>query len=395
MENSLLEKNNVGHIDVIIFIHNINLRGGTEIMALNLMKAMISSGIECRILSLIPYDGDDENILSFHNSAVKRYRQTCESPIYKLFAPQKHLRLLKSLLESIVTAIRPKMLINFTYDLLPATPESDGAIGMCGIFHWSVLGYEQSIIGQINAKPFIWRYMSSVLFPRQIKEIRRCLHRLDRLIVLTQAGKQEAQSLADGINPEKIHVIPNFIPYDRPCQNISEQNNKVTIFVGRLSKEKGCYRLLDIWETVSQKNPDWHLNIYGEGKEQSGMEQIIKGKNLRNIHFCGFQQDMEKIYRNADILLCTSDSEGFGLVLVEAMYYGVIPFSFDCPVSPRELIADAGVVVNCYDCREYATAVNRLIAAPSRMKQLQSKAIKRASKFYQSTIVEQWKGLIG
>ena len=87
-------------------------------------------------------------------------------------------------------------------------------------------------------------------------------------------------------------------------------------------------------------------------------------------------------------------SEGFGLVLVEAMYYGVIPFSFDCPVSPRELINNAGVLVRCYDCQEYAHLVNDLIASPDRMKQLQFNAITQAIKFYQSTIIEQWKRLI-
>ena len=143
MENFLLEKNNLGCTDVIIFIHNINLRGGTEIMALNLMNAMNSSDLNCRILSLIPYKGNDEHILSFHQSAIKHYLQIAASPICKLFAPQKHLNILKNLLSGVLETIQPKLLINFTYDLLPATPENNGKTQMCGIFHWSVSGYEQ------------------------------------------------------------------------------------------------------------------------------------------------------------------------------------------------------------------------------------------------------------
>lgn len=394
MEDVLLEKSDHRHPDVIIFIHNINLCGGTEIMALNLMEAMNSSDLKCRILSLIPYKGDDENILSFHQSAVKPYLQIAKSPIYKLLAPQKHSHILKNLLSNVVETIQPKLLINFTYDLLPATPENNGKTQMCGIFHWSVYGYEQSIIKQIKHKPFFQRYLSSALFTYNTREIHHSLLRLDKLIVLTHAGKREALSLTPKICAKRIHVIPNFIPYDKPCQNISALNNKIAIFVGRLSNEKGCYRLLDIWEAISHKNPDWHLNIYGEGNEQRGMEYIIKQKKLPNIHFCGFQKDIANIYKNADILLCTSDSEGFGLVLVEAMYYGVIPFSFDCPVSPRELINNAGVLVRCYDCQEYAHLVNDLIASPDRMKQLQFNAITQAIKFYQSTIIEQWKRLI-
>lgn len=394
MENFLLEKNNLGCTDVVIFIHNINLRGGTEIMALNLMKAMNSSDLNCRILSLVPYNGNDENILSFHQSVIKQYQQIAASPICKLFAPQRHLSMLKNLLSRVSETIQPKLLINFTYDLLPATPENNGKTQMCGIFHWSVYGYEQSIIKQIRHKPFFLRYISSALFAYNTREIHHSLLRLDKLIVLTHAGEKEVLGLIPRICTERIHVIPNFIPYDKPCPKISTLNNKIALFVGRLSTEKGCYRLLDIWEEISHENPDWHLNIYGEGNERMGMECIIKQKKLPNIHFCGFQKNISNIYENADILLCTSDSEGFGLVLVEAMYYGVIPFSFDCPVSPRELIGNAGVLVKCYDCQEYARLVNNLIASPDRMKQLQLNAILQAMKFYKSTIIEQWRRLI-
>lgn len=394
MESSLLEKNNARNIDALIFIYNVNLRGGTEIMALNLMKAMNSLNLQCRILSLIPYQGKDENILSFRQFALSQYLQIAESQVYKLFAPLKSLHVLKSLLSSVVDMICPKVFINFTYDLLPATPKSNGITKMFGIFHWSVLGYEQSIIQRIRQKTFFHRCLSMALFTCKTREIHRCLQRLDNLIVLTQEGKKEALTLMPDIDSERIYVIPNFIPFDRLNSNVSSLNNKTAIFVGRLSLEKGCYRLLDVWEKISIENPNWQLKIYGEGNEQAGMERIIEQRQLANIHFCGFKENIDSIYRNADLLLCTSDSEGFGLVLIEAMYYGVIPFSFDCPVSPKEIIGNAGVLVKCYDCQEYAQLVNNLIASPVRMKKLQHNAIVQASKFYKSKIIEQWENLI-
>ena len=333
MESILLEKNNVRNVDVLIFIYNVNLRGGTEIMALNLMKAMNSSNMQCRILSLVPYQGNNENILSFRQFALNQYLQIAESQVCKLFVPLKSLHVLRRLLSNVVDMIHPKVFINFTYDLLPATPRCNGITKMYGIFHWSALGYEQSIIQRIKQKSFFYRYSSMALFICKTREIHRCLHHLDNLIVLTQEGKKEALSFLPDIDGERIYVIPNFIPFDRLNSNVSSLNNKTAIFVGRLSVEKGCYRLLDIWERISIENPNWQLKIYGEGNEQAGMERIIEQRKLANIHFCGFKENIDSIYRNADLLLCTSDSEGFGLVLIEAMYYGVIPFSFDCPVS--------------------------------------------------------------
>lgn len=394
MESILLEKNNVRNVDVLIFIYNVNLRGGTEIMALNLMKAMNSSNMQCRILSLVPYQGNNENILSFRQFALNQYLQIAESQVCKLFVPLKSLHVLRRLLSNVVDMIHPKVFINFTYDLLPATPRCNGITKMYGIFHWSALGYEQSIIQRIKQKSFFYRYSSMALFICKTREIHRCLHHLDNLIVLTQEGKKEALSFLPDIDGERIYVIPNFIPFDRLNSNVSSLNNKTAIFVGRLSVEKGCYRLLDIWERISIENPNWQLKIYGEGNEQAGMERIIEQRKLANIHFCGFKENIDSIYRNADLLLCTSDSEGFGLVLIEAMYYGVIPFSFDCPVSPKELIGNAGVLARCYNCQEYAQLVNDLIASPDRMKQLQHNAIVQASKFYKSKIIGLWKKLI-
>lgn len=364
-------------------------------MALNLMQALNQSGLKCKILSLVPPTDINPNILSFPPESQKYYQAKSNCPLHKLFHPGNHWLLLKNMLTDAVRIFSPNMLINFTYDLLPATTQIGISTNICGIFHWSITGYERSIIESIKAKPLFSRIISNILFTYKRNKIHQCLAHLDSLIVLTNAGKTEALTLNQDLREEQIHVIPNFIPFDKPSTHISSLNNKNLIYVGRLSKEKGCYRLLDIWEKVYAKNSDWKLMIYGEGKEEIGLKLEIKKRGLQNIYFCGYEHDLDRIYKNADILLCTSDSEGFGLVLIEAMYYGVIPISFDCPVSPKELIADAGLLVSSYNCTEYAETINSLISNSTKMKNLQKKAVSRAALFYRSEIIKQWKHLIG
>ena len=115
---------------------------------------------------------------------------------------------------------------------------------------------------------------------------------------------------------------------------------------------------------------------------------------MRNIRFCGFEQDLSKIYLSADLLLSTSESEGFGLVFIEAFYYGVPVVSFNCPVSPKEVIADAGVLVACFDEQAYAIQVMKLLHDKEKLRMLQRKAVERARCFYQNRIVSQWVKLV-
>ena len=68
--------------------------------------------------------------------------------------------------------------------------------------------------------------------------------------------------------------------------------------------------------------------------------------------------------------------------------------SFNCPVSPKEVIADAGVLIDCFDEQAYATQVITLLHDKEKLRMLQRKAVERARCFYQSRIVSQWVKLV-
>ena len=88
------------------------------------------------------------------------------------------------------------------------------------------------------------------------------------------------------------------------------------------------------------------------------------------------------------------ETEGFGMVLIESMYYGVPCISFDCPISPKEVIADAGVLCQCYDEENFATNVVRLMQNPELLKEYQKKSIIRAADFYIDRVIARWEKMI-
>jgi len=80
------------------------------------------------------------------------------------------------------------------------------------------------------------------------------------------------------------------------------------------------------------------------------------------VFFPGWAADMESIFRSGDLFLFPSVSEGFALVLAEAMACGLPCVSYDCKVGPSEIIQDGhdGVLVPVGDEAAFSAAMLRL-----------------------------------
>ena len=300
---------------------------------------------------------------------------------------------LAKLLRVFIATYQPKVLVNETYELITALPFG-GQCRIVQVFNWSIFGYEESILQIIHQKHGWKRFLSMKKNIRQVTKRHAAIALCNDLIVLTNAAQKELKMVNHKIRRSQIRVIANPLRKSDDAKNISSLDNRNIVFVGRLSFEKGVMRLLHIWQSISRQFHDYTLSIYGEGDAKNQMEQYIHENDMRNIRFCGFEQDLSKIYLSADLLLSTSESEGFGLVFIEAFYYGVPVVSFNCPVSPKEVIADAGVLIDCFDEQAYATQVMTLLHDKERLKMLQRKAVERARCFYQNQIVSQWIKLV-
>lgn len=372
---------------ILFFVENANLRGGTEILTFNLLSALRDAGKDVYVLSLVPYVGNNPYVLSLGDSEYSQWRSTNLSLINKLSFSIPSDRVLRRILNDIVNKYRPDFFVCQTYDLIAALPAGHP---VAQVFNWSVVGYEASLTNIINRKALVSRIFSS--FCEWGKRIRRhkMLSKIPKLIILTEAAKDEIKALNSEVRDEQMVVIPDLLMVDKDNDEHSSLKNGNVSFVGRLSHEKGVMRLLRIWKQVSSELPDLTLSIYGDGDARGEMERYISEHQLQNVIFYGFCNDHEQIYKTSDLLLMTSDTEGFGMVLIESMYYGVPCISFDCPISPKEIIADAGMVVLCFDESAYADAVIKLLQEPELLKIYQDKSILRAKDFYIDKVVKKW-----
>lgn len=159
----------------------------------------------------------------------------------------------------------------------------------------------------------------------------------DYIVVLT---KKDKEFWEDGIKNirARIIVIPNPTPYEYN-NYIPNFDNKIVLAVGRLTFQKGFDLLLQAWKQVVSVKEDWKLQIVGNGEDESKLKNLANQLNIiDSVEFIPATQNIAEYYQSASIFCLSSRFEGFGMVILEAMSFGLPVVSFNCEVGPNELI---------------------------------------------------------
>ena len=131
--------------------------------------------------------------------------------------------------------------------------------------------------------------------------------------------------------------------------------------------------------------------------EQTQYRQIIKelGIDVSRCHLHGSLFNVKDEYLDSSIFVLPSRSEGFGLVVIEAMSCGLPVISFDCDNGPRNIILNGqnGYLVPPFDINEYADRIIQLIQNEELRLQMGKNAQHSSHKYDIDTIAIQWKKL--
>lgn len=136
----------------------------------------------------------------------------------------------------------------------------------------------------------------------------------NKLQHVTAVAKDVAKSISvpskiihNGLSP--VQVTPTY-----------RTNEKFTITaIGRLDKIKGFDILIKEMKKVKY---DCILNIIGDGDEYQNLQNIIHEYNLEDrVNLLGFIKEIPSVMANSDLVLMSSHSEGFSLVLIESIFY--------------------------------------------------------------------------
>lgn len=122
-----------------------------------------------------------------------------------------------------------------------------------------------------------------------------------------------AKIIRNPVNLSSIEILP--------CP----KNNVIQFaMVGNLLvNHKGQDLILKVLNQQRWKDRDWHLNIYGGGRDKVYLEELITVYGLKNrITFHGRVKDIRKVWSTNHLLLMPSIMEGMPLAVVEAMICG-------------------------------------------------------------------------
>ncbi len=165
----------------------------------------------------------------------------------------------------------------------------------------------------------------------------------------------------------EIRVIHNFVNCDT-YSPAPEERSKTPLLI-HLSNFRPVKRVLDCVRILAEvrKTVDARLLMVGDGPERGAAEHLAMQLGIRSsIDFVGKQNHVERLIRQAHVLLMPSEMESFGLAALEAMACGVVPIGTHVGGVP-ELITDVvdGCLENVGDIMALAARATELLTNSS------------------------------
>ena len=189
--------------------------------------------------------------------------------------------------------------------------------------------------------------------------------------------------------------IPN--PLSFFDERFSDLEQKTVINIGRLTSDKRQDLLLNIWKKITVNHQDWKLKLVGKGELKEQLIQIIKEYNLqKSVEIIDPIKNVEDLFLNSSIFAFTSKYEGFGMVLAEAMSYGVPCICFDIPSGPRDIIENHidGFLIEDNNIENYTSKLELMMTDDKKRKEMGKNAKQNIQRFLDTKIETQWNNLL-
>ena len=244
-------------------------------------------------------------------------------------------------------------------------------------------------------------FHSSRCFDKEIREKASFLKKLNfkiddfieskytKLIILNPDEKKYFEN-------NNIEIIPN--PITISTNVTASLVNKRAIAAGRIAPVKGFEKAILSWKIVVEQNPDWCLDIYGDG-EQDYIERlkklIILNKLEKNVFIYNAIKNLDQKLLDYSIYIMSSITECFPMVLLESLAIGLPIVSFDCPTGPRNIITnnEDGFLAENQNIEQLAKKIVILMKDDNLRSKMGINAKQNSLRFSNDVVLKKWQVL--
>lgn len=364
------------------------------------------------------YGGGETITVTLANEFLKRgdnvfvaytYEHTCAPMPYKLDHRIHSVKLhtIENYKEQDVLALRQLIEVNHIDIMI----NQWGSITLCDMARDTtkcklIMCWHLDVIRKILHKNLWYRTLFSSLFSGSFLEKRDINNQIklhiynynhcDKYIFLSKNFENDFKQISkidDRIN--KLDSISNPLTYNFNYNKSSySHKRKEVLFVGRIFEyHKRLSLILQIWRQIENDNNyvDWVLKIVGDGPDMQDTITLANDLNLKRISFEGFH-DPRPYYETASIFMMTSAFEGFGMTLVEAQQFAVVPIAMASYGSLYDIIKDDfnGIIIPNNNISLYAEKLKKLMVDNVYRKTLAYNGLASCKKFSLDIVVNKW-----
>lgn len=169
----------------------------------------------------------------------------------------------------------------------------------------------------------------------------------------------------------------------------SSEDLCVFLFVGRLTRDKGVFDLVEAFTTVAATNP--RVELWLVGPDEEGLSEQLERRSRHGtgrMRWLGQTSQPERYMASADVLVLPSYREGFGSVVIEAAACAVPTVAYRIDGVIDSVVEErTGLLVEIRNVDAFASAMLALSLDPARRNQLGRQALDRAAKEFSSPAV--------
>jgi glycosyltransferase involved in cell wall biosynthesis len=370
---------------IFLFTMDITLDGGVERVVVNMSNEFIKYYKQVYVIS------------NFKKNQTIKYKIDPQINLHYIYPDISYELWINSFSlfkkrEGILRWIRSIGLTSKLYNYINAVANGKKSILMFhgyGFLAWKKHPNVKTIGVDHSAFPFAKNDYSKILNKVRFRFASYMSRKLDIVTCLTNAELIYWQSIG-----KPTYVMPNFIfevPSSIPPFN---SRKKIILSMGRMdTNQKGFDRLIIAYAKIADKYPDWRLHIYGSGKLQKDYKKMIEILKMVNyIQIFDFTSNPYEKYKESSIYVMTSYTEGFAMVLIEAMICGLVPVSYE-NTGTHVIIEDnkSGYLIENGNEKNLLERLEFLMNNPeklSSMSQLSRENV--VNRFSASVIIPQW-----